>query len=31
MREQGILKEIYRLALDVQTGQSSLYPAVEKE
>lgn len=26
MREQAILKEINRLALDVRTGQSSLYP-----
>jgi len=26
MREQGIVKEINRLALDVRTGQSSLYP-----
>jgi hypothetical protein len=26
MREQAILKEIHRLALDVRTGQSSLYP-----
>jgi hypothetical protein len=26
MREQAILEEINRLALDVRTGQSSLYP-----
>ncbi len=26
MREQAIVKEINRLALDVRTGQSSLYP-----
>lgn len=26
MREQAIMKEINRLALDVRTGQSSLYP-----
>lgn len=25
-REQAIVKEINRLALDVRTGQSSLYP-----
>ena len=26
MREQAILREIHRLALDVRTGQSRLYP-----
>lgn len=29
MREQTIVKEINRLALDVRTGQSSLYPQTE--
>ncbi|NOT95445.1 MAG: hypothetical protein HOP00_03945 [Nitrospira sp.] len=29
LREQTIVKEINRLAMDVQTGQSSLYPRPE--
>jgi hypothetical protein len=32
MREQAIVKEINRLALDVRTGQGGLYPqAADKE
>lgn len=31
MREQSIVKEINRLALDVRTGQSSLYSRSESQ
>lgn len=31
LREQAIQKEIHRLAMDVRTGQSSLYPKAGEE